>query len=138
MSILDNEDKILKDSFDSTVIDIVCGNSNVDYLGAYNTEAEALESPRVKTTKEGIFVVNGDNYRVWYNNEVIYVSHDKLKKYRGISLTIMTGSMSDHIAECINKRILETMMSVSSKYETTNVKPEQVKNVDFRPRRYNF
>lgn len=139
MSLLDNEDKILKDSYDNTVIDIVCSDPNVDYLGAYNTEAEALESSRVKTAKEGIFVVNGDNYRVWYNNEVIYVSNDKLKKYSGVSLTIMTGSMSDHIAECINKRILETMYDMGSKHGTsTNVKPERVKNVDFRPRRYNF
>lgn len=139
MSLLDEDDKILKDSFDSTVIDIVCGNPDVKYLGAYNTEDEALGSSRVRNEKEGIFVVNGDNYRVWYNNKVIYVHHNDLKNNSHIFETIMTGTMSDHIAECINKRILETMHSMSSKYETsTNVKPEQVRNVDFRPRRYKF
>lgn len=139
MSLLDEDDRILKDAYDSTVIGIVCSNPDVNYLGMYNTEAEARESHRVTNAKEGIFVVNGDNYRVWYNNEVIYVHHDNLKNYHHIFEIIMTGSMSDHIAECINKRILETMHNMSSKYETsTNVKPEQVRNVDFRPRRYNF
>lgn len=139
MSLLDEDDKILKDAYDSTVIGIVCSNPDVNYLGMYNTEAEALESHRVTNAKEGIFVVNGDNYRVWYNNEVIYVHHNDLKKYPNIFTTITTGSMSDCIVESINKRILDTMMDMGSKYGTsTNVKPEQVRNVDFRPRRYNF
>lgn len=67
MNLLDEDDKILKDAYDSTVIGIVCSNPDVNYLGVYNTEAEALESPRVRNAKEGIFLVNGDNYRVWYN-----------------------------------------------------------------------
>jgi hypothetical protein len=139
MSILDSDDKILKDAFNSTVIDIVCSNPNVTYLGTYNTEDEALMSSRVRDANQGIFVVNGDNYRVWYNNEVVYVHHSDLKNNHHIFETIMTGTMSDHIAECINKRILETMHNMGSKYETsTNVKPERVRNVDFRPRRYNF
>ena len=139
MSLLDEDDKILKDSFDSTVIDIVCSNPDVTYLGAYVTEDAALGSSRVRGAKEGIFVVNGNNYGVWYNNKVIYVHHNDLKKYSNIFETIMTGTMSDHIAECINKRILETMYNMGSKYETsTNVKPEHVRNVDFRPRRYKF
>lgn len=139
MSLLDEDDKILKDAYDSTVIGIVCGNPDVNYLGVYNTEAEALESSRVRNAKEGIFLVNGDNYRVWYNNEVIYVHHNDLKKYGNVITTIMTGSMSDRIAESINKRILETMYNMGAKYKaSTNVKPEHVRNVDFRPRRYNF
>lgn len=139
MSLLDEDDKILKDAFDSTVIRIVCSNPDVNYLGVYNTEAEALGSSRVRNAKEGIFLVDGDNYRVWYNNEVIYVHHNDLKKYGNAIMAIMTGSMSECIAESINKRILETMHNRGFKYKTsTNIKPEHVKNVDFRPRRYYF
>lgn len=139
MSILDNEDRIIDDALKRTIIDIVCGNTNVNYLGTYDTEDKALESSRVRDAKEGIFVVNGDNYRVWYNNEVIYVHHDDLKNCRNVVESILTGTMSDRIAECINKRILDTIMDMRSKHETsTNVKPEQVRDVDFRPRRYIF